>query len=350
MAAMVLPHAESIGLQLGVLGFTILMSLATGMVVGIVPALRASQVDLREDLTESAGRTSASAKRRHALDVLIVTEVALSLVLLVAAGLVIRSFVALIDTDPGFVAERMLTFRVGAPRVTAVPDTERYARFYAPLLDRMRHIPGVSAAAYISVLPIQGGATDRYFSIDGRPPEQDLSKIPDAQMRMISNEYFKAMHIPVVAGREFDDHDLRNTEHVVVINDVLARRFFPDRSPLGRLLMTGDEGGRIIGIVRSIRQLGLDQDPQPEFYLPSSQGLYNTDAMTFVIRAQGRPEELTRAMREAVRSVSPQSPIFQVATMDDVISQSLTTRRLVLVLLVAFGGLALSFRPPACTV
>ena len=341
MAMTVLPHAETIRLQTSVLLFTGAISLLTGMLVGIVPALRASQVDLREDLTEGAGRISAGAGRRRVLDALIVAEVALSLVLLAGAGLVIRSFVALIDTDPGFSAERMLTFRVGSPPVKPGADSERYARFYAPLLERTRRIPGVQAMAYISVLPIQGGATDRYFSIDGRPQERDLSRVPDAQVRIVSSDYFRTMRIPLLAGREFDDHDVSGTEHVVVINDVLARRFFPDGSPLGRRLMTGSEGGRIVGIVRSVRQLGLDQDPQAEFYLPSSQALFNLDAMTFVVRADRRPEDLTKAMREAVRSIAPQSPVFQVQTMDGVISQSLTTRRLVLVLLVAFAALAL---------
>jgi predicted permease len=341
MVATILPNAEAIGLQLGVLAFTIGVSLGVGILVGILPALRASQVDLREDLTESAGRTSASGRRRRALDTLIVAEVALSLVLLVAAGLVIRSFVTLIETDPGFASERMLTFRVGAPPVKAGADSERYPRFYAPLLARVRSLPGVRGAAYISMLPIQGGTSDRYFSLDGKPMEKDLSRVLDAQARLISSGYFRTMRIPLLAGREFDDNDLRNTEHVVVINDALARRFFPEGSPLGRILKTGDDGGRIVGVARSIRQMGLDQDPQPEFYLPSSQASFNLDAMTFVIRAQGQPEELTRAIREVVRSIAPQSPIFQVATMEDVISQSLTTRRLVLVLLVAFAGLAL---------
>jgi putative ABC transport system permease protein len=330
MAATILPHAESIGLNSAVLFFTIGVSLATGLVVGIVPALRASQVDLREDLTEAAGRTSAGAHRRRALDALIVTEVALSLVLLIAAGLVIRSFLTLLDTDPGFAPDRLLTFRVAAPAVQPGADSERFARFYGPVLERARAIPGVQAVGFTSLLPI-----------DNRPLERDLSKVPDAQIRLVSSDYFRAMRIPLVAGREFDDHDTRAAEHVVVVNDALARRYFRDGSPLGRLLTSGEsEGGRIVGVVRSVRQMGLDQEPLAEFYVPASQALYNTQEMTFVVRAQGRPEELTRALREVVRGIAPQ-PLFQVATMDDVIVQSLTTRRLVLVLLVAFAALAL---------
>jgi len=341
MAATILPHAESIGLQFGVLLFTIGVSLATGLVVGIVPALRASQVDLREDLTEAAGRTSAGAARRRALDALIVAEVSLSLVLLIAAGLVIRSFVALLNTDPGFAAERLLTFRVAAPPIQPGADSERFSRFYEPVLERARAIPGVQAVAFTSLLPIQGGATDRYFSIDGRPLERDLSRVPDAEIRLVSSDYFRAMRIPLVTGREFDDHDTRGGEHVVVINDELARRYFPEGSPLGRRLTSGeDEGGRIVGVVRSVRQLSLEQEPRAEFYIPVSQARYNTQEMTFVVRAIGRPEDLARSMREAVRSVAPQ-PLFQLATMTDVIAQSLTTRRLVLVLLLAFAGLAL---------
>ena len=341
MAATVLPFADAVGLQLGVLGFTVVVTLATGLVIGIVPALGASQVDLREDLTEAAGRTSAGAGRRRALDVLIVTEVGLALVLLIAAGLVIRSFVALLDTDPGFATDRLLTFHVAAPPMQAGADSERFTRFYDPVLQRARATRGVQAAAFTSLLPIQGGATDRYFSIDNQPLERDLSKVPDAQIRLVSSDYFRVMHIPLVAGREFDDHDSRGSEHVVMINDELARRYFPEGSPLGRRLVSGEtEGGRIVGVVKSVRQLGLDQEPRAEFYVPASQALYGTQEVTFVVRAQGRPEALARAVTEAVRGVAPQ-PVFQLATMNDVISRSLTTRRLVLVLLMAFAGLAL---------
>ncbi|HZI41995.1 MAG TPA: ABC transporter permease [Gemmatimonadaceae bacterium] len=341
MAATIVPHAESIYMHSGVLLFAIVVSLATGLVVGIVPALRASQVDLREDLTEAAGRTSASGRRRRALNALIVTEVALSLVLLIAAGLVIRSFVALLDTDPGFAPQRLLTFRVAAPPIQPGADSERFSRFYYPVLQGARAIPGVQAAAFTSILPISGGATDRYFNIDNRPQEKDLSRMPDAEIRHVSGDYFRTMRIPLVAGREFDDHDVLGSEHVVIINDELARRYFPEGSPLGRTLTTGeDEGGRIVGVVRSVRQMSLDQGPRAEFYIPVSQARYSTQEMTFVIRATGRPEDLTRSMRAIVRGVAPQ-PIYQLATMEDVIAQSLTTRRLVLVLLLAFAGLAL---------
>jgi predicted permease len=198
----------------------------------------------------------------------------------------------------------------------------------------------VQAVAFTSLLPIQGGATDRYFAIDNAPLERDLSKVPDAEIRLVSSDYFRAMHIPLIAGREFDDHDTRASEHVVVINDELAHRYFP-AGALGRRLTSGEaEGGRIVGVVKSVRQMALDQEPRAEFYLPVSQALYSTQEMTFVVRAQGRPEDLARAVREAVRGVAPQ-PVFQLATMDDVISRSLTTRRLVLVLLLAFAGLAL---------
>jgi predicted permease len=341
MATTILPHADTVGLQFGVLLFTVVVSLATGLITGIVPALRASQVDLREDLTEAAGRSSAGTGRRRVLDALIVTEVALSLVLLIAAGLVIRSFITLLDADPGFAPDRLLTFHVAAPPVQQGADSERFIRFYEPVLQRTRAIPGVEAVAFTSLLPIQGGATDRYFRIDNQPLERDLSKVPDAEIRLVSSDYFRAMRIPLIAGREFDDHDTRASEHVVVVNDELARRYFPDGSPLGRLLTSGEsEGGRIVGVVKSVRQLGLDQQPRAEFYVPVSQALYNTQEMTFVVRSRSRPEELGRGIREAVRSVAPQ-PVFQLATMDDVISRSLTTRRLVLVLLLAFAGLAL---------
>ena len=341
MAATILPRSEMIGLNGSVLLFAAGLSLATGLAVGILPALRASQTDLREDLSESSARTSASVRRRRTLDALITAEIALSLLLLVAAGLVIRSFVALMDTHAGFDPDRLLTFKVAAPAV-AMPDSLRYEQFYGPVLARVRAIPGVRSAGFTSLLPIQDGATDRYFSIVGRPEEADPQRRPDAEIRVVSERYFQTMRIPVVAGREFDDRDGARTERVVIVNDELARRFFPGASPLGARLDPGTgEPGTIVGVVKSVRQMGLDRAPRSEFYLAATQARYNTGAMAYVVSTSGRPEELSRSVREAVRAVAPQ-PVYQLATMTDVVSRSLTTRRLVLLLLLAFAALALA--------
>jgi predicted permease len=232
-ASNTLPRAESIGLNAAVLSFAFAVSLATGLLFGIVPALRASRTDLREDLSDAAGRSSAGAARHRTLNLLIAGEIALSLVLLVGAGLVIRSFLTLVETDPGFRPERVLTFHA-TPPAGVHADSVRYTQFYGAVLQRLRSTPDVRSAAFTSALPIEDGPTDRYFGIVGRAV--DSTNIPDAQMRVVSSDYFRALGIPVLVGREFDDRDDAHAPPVVVINDELAHRYFPHENPLGQRL------------------------------------------------------------------------------------------------------------------
>jgi predicted permease len=235
----------------------------------------------------------------------------------------------------------VLAFHASAPS-GAVPDSLRYVQFYRPVLDRIRATPGVRSAGVISTLPIQDGATDRYFQIVGRPVETSSGRRPDAQMRIVSPGYFRTLGIPVLAGRDVDERDVAASEHIVIVNDELVRQYFPGESPILKQIDMGAGPLTIVGVVNSVRQIGLDQLALAEFYVPVTQERYNTNAMAFVVSTSGPPETLANAAREAVRAVAPQQPVYQIATMDDVISASLASRRLLLTLLGAFAALALA--------
>ena len=271
MSANVLPRSETIGLHGGVLLFATIMSFATGIGIGVIPALRATRSDLRADLSDAAGKSSVSAARHRTLEGLIIGEIALSVVLLTGAGLVIRSFVALLDVDAGFRAERVLTFNVAAPAVV-VPDTMRYPQVYGPILERLRALPEVRAAGMTNVLPVAGGTTDRFFQITGRAVESDINRRPDAQLRAISSDYFRAFGIRVLSGREFTDHDTDKSTKVLIVNEELVRRYFPNENPIGqRIEISQGIPLTIVGVVRAVREVGLDQELLPEFYVPAIQ-------------------------------------------------------------------------------
>jgi predicted permease len=339
LVASVLPRGDDISIDARVLLFSLGISIATGLLVGLIPALRAGKSDARQNLSDESGRSSAGKQRSRALNVLIVSELALSLVLLVGASLMIRSFSAILAIDTGFRPDGVVTFHVAAPP-RRLADTLRYEQFYAPVLERARALPGVAAAGMTSTLPIQDGATDRYFSIVGRPlpPAEHL----DAEIRIVSRDYFRTMGIPVVAGREFAEADARHAPHVIMINQTLAAQHFPGENPLGHEIDIG-EGvpATIVGVARSVRQIGVDQEPRAEFYLPASQARYNTQAMAVVIATRGDAAAIEQSVRGLVHAVDAERPIYQLGTMTSVIANSLAPRRMLLVLLVVFAALAI---------
>lgn len=340
LASGVLPRAESIGIDRTVLAVAALVSLATGVGVGLLPALRATKPDLRTDLADAAGKSSASGARHRTLKTLIVGEIALAVVLLSGAGLVIRSFVALMNVDTGFKADGVVTFSAGAPSGT-IPDTLRYAQVYGPILDRLRALPGVRAAGVTNVLPVGGGRTDRFFNIVGRPKETDTNKMPDAELRVVSRGYFEAMGVRMLAGRDFDATDAAGAPLVAIVNQELARRYFPNENPIGRQIDFNGRPLTIVGVANAVRELGLDQNLVPEFYQPISQTSESTKAMTFVVSTAGDVDALARSVRDVVHSVVPQQPVYKLATMKSVVRDSLGARRLLLTLLGVFAGLAI---------
>ena len=339
LSADVLPHRDAIGIRGSVLAFATIISIAAGLGVGLVPALRASNPDLRRDLSDAAGKSSLSGARQRTLTTLIVGEIALSVVLLTGAGLVTRSFLALTKVDAGFDPDGVVTFTLGAP--ANVVDTSRYAQVYRPVADRLRALPGVHAVGMTNLLPISGGQTDRFFNIVGKPIDDNSATARNAQRRAIGRDYFRSMGIRFVSGRDFTEEDSRSSPRVAIVNDELVRRYFAGENPIGQQLDVSGPPYTIVGVVRSVRELGLDSDVLPEFYVPASQNSEATQAMTFVVSTAGDPAALSAAVRGAVRSVVPQQPIYGLATMHSVLRDSLGTRRLLLVLLGLFAVLAL---------
>ena len=341
LAAGSLPRGDAIALDPLVLGFAALVSVLTGIAFGIVPALRASQSELREDLTQAAGRSSTSRQQHRTLDALIAAEIALSLVLLVGAGLLIRGFVRLLDVDSGLKPDNVLTFHTQAP-ANQLADSLRYTGFYQPVLERLRALPGVRTVAMTNMLPIQNWGTNGNFEIVGRPKESDPARAPFAEFRVVSSNYFRTLGIPVVRGREFEDDDAAGSMPVLIVNDEFARRYFPNEDPIGKqILPWSDKPSTIVGVVRSVRQGGLDQEPRSELYVAAAQVPYRLYDMTYVLSAGRSAERLAPTIRDAVKSVAASQPVYQLQTMESVIGDSLRSRKLTLVLLAVFAALAL---------
>jgi predicted permease len=335
-----LPRGDHVALDGPVLLFAALLSLATGTIFGALPAFRATRSDLRQDLSDAAGRSSGSAERHRLLSTLIVGEIALSLMLLTGASLIVRSFLRLLDTNPGFDPTGVVTFRTNAPAGRSA-DSLRYAQFYGPVLDRLRLVPGVKSAGFTNLLPIQDGTTDSFIHVIGHPVEVDALNRPDAEVRYVSSDYFRTLRIPVLAGREFTAGDDRAAPRVVIVNEELVKRFLPNENPIGKQLDPGfGEPATIVGVVHSVQQTALDRPPSPELYMAAAQSPANFGAVTYVFAGEGDPSSLERAARDVVRSVAPMQPIYQLGTMDGVIAASLRVRKLVLVLLGGFAALA----------
>jgi predicted permease len=276
----------------------------------------------------------------------VVSEVALSLVLLVGAGLMIRSFAKLNQVDPGFKPAQVMTLGVAILRVK-YPQDEQVAQTSSQVLERVANVPGVVSAGAISDLPLFGSNTSDSFTIEGRPPipkEQE----PTTEYHVVTPRLFESMGIPLLSGRDFADTDTRRSPNVVVINDAFARRHFAGEDPLGhRLRLQGQERDPllIVGVVGNVRQLGLDQPPTPEVYVPFLQDPLSTEyqrSMTIVARTKSDPGAIGGALRSAVTSVDKSLPVYALKPMTEYLRDSLSRRRFNLILLSIFSCVALA--------
>jgi predicted permease len=336
-----IPIATTLSLDLRILGFLVLIAAVTGIIVGLVPALQISGADLRDTLTESGTKSTSTGGHQRFRSALVVGEIALSLILLVGAGLLMRGFYLLQTTEPGLVTNRVLTAHIAIPRATLTPE-QITPRLLQPILERVRAVPGVERAATISMLPIQEAYTNFSYGIVGEPAAEP-GKEPLAEFRVASPGFFGALGIPVRRGRDFTEQDGLGTEEVVIINEALASAHFKGKDPIGQLL-TGmsEKPKRIIGVVGNVRQAGLDREPLREVYFPYQSSLIGyMPSMSLVIKTRVDPETLVPAVSEAVRSVDRDQPVYRVRTMEQIISESLSSRRLNLWLLGVFAGVAL---------
>ncbi|HXT64699.1 MAG TPA: ABC transporter permease [Pyrinomonadaceae bacterium] len=340
-----LPRAREIDFDWRVLAFTAAIALTTGVVFGLVPAIWSSRTNLTDALKEgSRGTTSGHGRLRQAL---VVAEVALSLMLLVGAGLMLRSFARLRDVNPGFRTDHALTLRISLPvpdgQISAA-DEDRFVNFFDRALARVRQLPGVTAAGATNMIPLDGNGTDRLIDIEGYIP-RDQSDMPDAQNRQATPEWFAAMGIPLMRGRLIEPADDGKAPRVVVVSDAFAKQFFPNGDPIGKRIRLGKltnefPWATIVGVVGDVRGFALDEPPLPTMYWPVAQ-IRATPALAIVIRTNGDPASLSSAVRGAIAEIDPTQPIYDVQTLDQLVAKSLGQRRFTLMLMLLFGVIAL---------
>ncbi|HEV2705013.1 MAG TPA: ABC transporter permease, partial [Pyrinomonadaceae bacterium] len=336
-----IPRVSEVGLDGRVLGFTAGVTLLTGLFFGLAPALQASKSDLNEGLKEGGRGSTESLRSNRVRSVLVVVEVALSLVLLVGAGLLIQSFWRLLEVKPGFDPEKVLAADVSLLRKD-YPRPEQYVAFYNETIERLGAMAGVEAAGAVDPLPLSNSFEAYSFQVEGRPPSPPGEE-PGADYRIASPGYFRAMGIPLVKGRLFNERDTMDAPHVILISETFARRFFPNEEPLGKRLQVGDGQSplrEIIGIVGDVRHAGLDQQPEPEFYVSYLQK--PTSSMSVVLRtASADPASLAPSLRGIIGQINKDQPVYNVRTMQQLLSESVARRRFNMLLLGVFAGVAL---------
>ena len=338
LAAGILPRAGEVGLDGRVVAFTLGISVLTGLIFGLAPALQVSRTDVQDALKEG-GNAGNSPRRNWLRGALVVVEVSSAIVLLISAGLLIHSFMRLQQVESGLRPENVLTCKITLP-LAKYPTPDSMANFYQQVFDRVSSLPGVQAAGATNMLPIQQTGTNGEITIEGHAPDPS-GHGPLVEYRFATPDYFRAMGIPLVAGRFFNAQDQQNSEAVLIVNQTFARKLLPDEDPLGkRVLNFGPNGARIIGVVGDVKQSGLISSIRPELFLPYTQGLW-ARTMSVVVRAASDPAKLTAQVREAVQEVDPNQPVYGVQTMEAVIAGSLASQRLNMVLLGIFAAVAL---------
>jgi putative ABC transport system permease protein len=336
-----LPNTAEGGVDAWALGFTLLVSLAAGVLAGVAPALQFSKNELAETLKQGTGRSAAGSVRQRTRKALVVCEVALSLILLVGAGLMIRSFWKLQNVNPGFDVSNTLTLSVGLPS-TRYPEPQQQLAFHDRVLEQVRALPGVVAVGSTTTIPLTGGGSRQPFTVEGRPAPP-VSEQPLAQTRYVSPDYFKAMGIPLKQGRAFEDRDREGSPQVVIISEAMARRFWPGENPVGKRLTASFHeqlGAReIVGVVGDVKSNGLDDEGGSTMYLPFRQA--PRPWITFVARTSSDPQSFVNPVSKAVYAVDREQAISSVRTMEQVLTESLSGRRFNMTLLMTFAGLAL---------
>ncbi len=344
-----LSRTISLTLNFSVLGFAIFISFASTFLFGLTPALRISKTDLTDSLKEG-GRGGTSARSKSLSNLLVIGEIALSVVLLVSSGLLLKSFANLREANPGFRSDEVLTAQIDVPD-SKYPDFARRAYFFQAVLQRVKALPRVTSAGFTSVLPFSWkSGMGGFLGMAGFQPEGVVR--PDLQYaaldRVVSPGYFETMRIQLLRGRFFDDHDGPDAPSVAIVNDAMARKFWPNDEALGKRFRLNLVGGtfhlfQIAGIVTDVKEMGLDEPAKEEMYFPywQAQGNYMVPG-TLVVHTKGDPTSIASAVREAVWSVDPDQPVSQISTMNDVLDREVAQRRVQAILLGALAALALT--------
>jgi len=335
-----MPFLRSLGLNTGILAFSFGLSLLTGLVFGLAPALQSSRLDLNEALKEGGRQTSASTSQRLR-SVLVVGEIALAVVLLVGAGLMMKSMLRLLQTDIGFKPENVLTMTVVLPP-SKYTDPNQQTNFNDQLRQRVQSLPGVTGAGTVNILPLNPGNTTRFY-VEGDPVPQP-GKETEANIRTVSDDYFKSLGVPLLAGRMFDARENPNSPQVVVIGKTIADRMFPGRDPVGKKLRYASVEVppiEIVGVVGDVKITGLDEAVKPVLYYSFRQN--PSTFANLVARTSSDPNALVNSIRNEVRNLEPEAAILNVRTMDEMIAQTPASfmRRFPALLISIFAGVAL---------
>jgi putative ABC transport system permease protein len=336
-----LAHVKDVALDPAVLMFTLGITVATVLLFGLAPAFRGARGDFQDAAREGA-RASRGARSSRLSDAFVVAQFALSLVLLVGAGLLLRSFRNLLDVDLGFQPDHVLVGRVALdPRAYGEPAHTR--AYFAELTERVRALPGVGMVGLVSTAPFSEGELGQLFTIRGREPAPGQPNLV-ARVRIVTPGYFAAVGTPVARGRVIEEGDATGGPEVAVVDETLARRFWPDGNAVGQQLRLGGQPNTnpwltIVGVAASVKHGDVTEDPVRSIYLPLSQS--STSSMDVVVRTTAEPAALTAAIRREVRALDPTLPFYEVHTLDEAVARTLATRRLTNRLLLAFGVTAL---------
>ncbi|MEK6286645.1 MAG: ABC transporter permease [Acidobacteriota bacterium] len=337
-----LPRVYEISVDARVLGFTVAIAVLTSVLFGLTPALQASKINLSESLKEGSRGLAGGQRSNYVRSVLVISEVALSLVLLIGAGLMIKSLASLLKVDPGFKPDSTLTMQISLLG-SRYPSAKQQIAFFQDVTHRVETLPGIQSVGLISSAPLSGGVYAGGFSIEGRVATSESDDLV-ADRRMISPEYFNALGIPLLEGRGFSDRDDQPSPGVVVISESWARRFLPNETPLDkRIKLGGRDSTRpwlsIVGIAADVRDTALESDARPCVYLPYPQ--FPSSSMTLVVRAAFDPKLLISGIRDEVWAVDKDQPVTDVKTMDQHVADSVSPRRFNAMLLGIFASLAL---------
>ena len=341
IGAQTVPRLREVNVDLVVLGVTAAICVGTGIMFGLAPGLVSARQELTEALKEGGRSSTGGARRNRLRNGLVIAEVALALVLLSGAGLLLKSFARLQNVNPGFNPRNALTFEISLPKVQ-YPNDPSIIRFNNEAQRRIASLPGVQSAGFSTILPLAGTNSDSSFAIEGQP-SNDRNPSPDEENREVSPDYFRALEIPLIKGRFFTDADNADAPPVIIVNQAFAKKFWPNQEAVGKRIVMGGMSEHpnwitIIGVVGDVRHFGLDVDPKPEMYVPFTQDPYFT--AIYVVRSNQDPASLLPGIRREIQAIDPAVPLASVRTFERVIADSVAPRRLSVVLLGVFAGVA----------
>ena len=337
-----IPRLASAGLDLQALAFTLAVSVITGILFGLAPALHASRFNLFGSLKEGGRTATGGTGRSRMRSLLVISQVSLAVVLLIGASLLIESMFHMLHESPGFDPQGVLAFNLDLPDARYGKPAQS-ADFFKSLLEKVRAVPGVKSASAVMPLPLTSNSLRTSFEIEGRPMAK--SDLPRTFIRAVGLDYFGTMRIPLVAGREFNERDDRHAPHVIIINQTLARKFFSGENPIGKHMKPGmnvdksDSTCEIVGVVRDVKHRNLWQPPDPESYVPYEQNPIG--AMDIVVRSEADPMTLLPAMRAQVLALDAELPIYKAQRMEEYVAASVAQRRFTSLLCSIFAGAGL---------